>query len=746
MILIFYFFLVNILICSELSNCDGYNDDQIERKRFNNNIKEKIDRFGYVYLTGFGGMGKSQIAIQYGQKNKKTYNIVWLIDAQKDIHQQIEDIQKKICKIKKINTIESNNTDSSINNLDKILKKEKMTALLIIDSDENKNENFNVTRKRKNIKFLITTRENPHKQSQITVSFFEKNEAVSFLKSILQNEREEVLNDLAKTLDYYPLLINQSAYFLQQNSAVDIKEYMKRYKKNLKQIWQREEDFYHKNQQVSVRSTLRISLNKMIMKKPSSVQILSIFCLLKNQQINKSYIFKIASLMNLQKEETEDILSFLINNHFIYLDVDKSEFFIHELLQDALLIELPSHKIYEALKNITSDIQKTIQENKDNMIVFSKNNPFIIETAFKCTKLCGLLNQSIKESTAICIYLLDYLLYIKRDHLGALKYIDKIFKNIQNITNIGIKCRFFSSAGDVLSIRQPNEKRTKDVLKKMIHLLSVLDNSEKFERVRLQNSIAQNYLLSLNAEEAKKYINLSLRDIEYFSRSENIIPTYYFATWIYCDLEDYKKAIYFAEKAIIYFKDVPDTAIKFYTYNFNALAYIRIKDYKKGLELSSLSVEKCMEYFGGNPSDTLGEALTYKAESSLKLLDYKCSLQSIEKALSVYKEFYGSDQKTIDQAYSNMIHGDCNLLKKSYDMAQKSYMKGLSILQHLKVQDKSILRKRNLIRLIYTTQKTKQNALSKDLTKTFKKTFTNESLEDLSYDIYDEREFLNKYP
>jgi hypothetical protein len=57
-----------------------------------NGIQEKLIRYNTVYLTGYGGVGKSQLAKEYGHINYQKYDLIWWFDAKSDLRIQYENL------------------------------------------------------------------------------------------------------------------------------------------------------------------------------------------------------------------------------------------------------------------------------------------------------------------------------------------------------------------------------------------------------------------------------------------------------------------------------------------------------------------------------------------------------------------------------------------------------------------------------------------------------------------------------
>lgn len=513
--------------------------------------------------------------------------------------------------------------------------------------------------------------------------------------------------------------MSQSAHFIQQSKIITIREYISLYEKNIKLLWKKESQLLEANEgrNDSVYSTIRVLLSEVSVRGKLPEQLLLIFSLLNNRGIPSDLIYEIACILGWKKENVEDAITLLIN--FDIIDVrqndqnDEIVFDIHEIVQRVVLLDSKKHEIEKISQKIAVFFQQHLIKNKNTLITLSEKNHQFISHAFQFIKNIKEYKYLAKEYAVISIFLLDYLLYVKRDHQTSLEVIDELFPTISIIKDKNISARFYSSASDVLSLHRIDSERLKQVVYEINLLLKDTHLKDPYERVRLQNSLTQRLLLQSNPNDAANYILESLKDIKSFKNPENKIPTFYFVGWFYIEMTEFEKALNYLNQSISLFDKIPDTAIKFYTYNFKSFALLRLKKYKEALASSIISINKCSSYFGVHPSDTLAEALTYNAEANLLVNGSKSALPIIDNALDAYNSFYKGSDKVLDQAYSNMIKGDCYLFDNKIKQALSFYVKALSVCEKINASKQSLFFKRLIVRLIYSSHKLNLNNISK---------------------------------
>ena len=687
---------------------------------------DKLKKNGYVILAGFGGMGKSRmansIAIKLQSSNFYGYKVIWWIDAKKNICEQLNTLIKEMnAKIGKV-TIFTGAVDKEVllQKIETFAEKERIKILIVFDSLESPQETQEIIDnvKRKNVHLIFTSRINSGYPSCVNISSFTREESISYLKIVLPAYSTEDLNKLAECLKDYPLSLSQSSHYIQRNKALSLEGYMQYYTDKLKILWSKEEEALSatQNESCSVRATVNLSLEAINQGCNLPKQILILFSLLNNQNVPDKLIYDVGMSLGWAKEDIQDALSLLINYNFITVE-NKAEgnaylYGIHELIQSSILSESEEAEINNVAANLSDYMLSLILENKNRIITFSKEHNFFFIHLMRLLKTIKSNNQLIANYIKINIFYLDYLLYVKRNHKDALELIDEILPYIKTIEDVHLLARFYSSAGDVLSLHRPSDYSTNTIFGIMNDFLKNPKLTDSFEIVRLQNSITQSLLLKSLVESAQKYVSKSVVLIKKFKYAENKIPTLYFAAWVSLDSGRFEDSLEYLNESIDLFGNYPDSAIKFHTYNFKAFSLLRLKKYKEALEFSVLSLRKCRDYFGRFPSDTMAEALIYKAEATLHTGGSKSASPIVEEAINVYNAFYNNEYVVLDQAYASMIKGDCALLEEKYEDALAAYVTSLGVVDKIAASKNSPFFRRLIFRLIYASEKAAKHNIS----------------------------------
>ena len=193
-----------------LSNCPIATTDFVGRKDEIKKINGALLENANVFLSGMGGIGKTELARKYAKIHKDDYDTIVYLKYTGDLKTLIKDI--KICGYTESSAEESN---GKIDELKKLLNER---TLLIIDnfdiSNDEKDEYLSCLLSEYNCKKLITTRNDFPQQKnavQIKIGELSKSEAKElFLKNYekeMSKKDEKALERVLATVEYLTLCI-----------------------------------------------------------------------------------------------------------------------------------------------------------------------------------------------------------------------------------------------------------------------------------------------------------------------------------------------------------------------------------------------------------------------------------------------------------------------------------------------------------------------------------------------------------
>ena len=298
-------------------------------------IKSQLSKrkFGIITqsISGLGGIGKTQLAIEYAYQaaENNEYSIIMWIPC--ETTHTIRNAYNSLADHLKIDT-----TGMDLENIQNITHKElseinKNTKMLFIL--DNVIEQKNVTSYLSKIhnqlstyvspSILITSRSQDWQNNPIILDVFTKNEAVSFIKKQLPDEKPSSIINLAKQLEFYPLAISQAVAYIKAHTNID--EYLELYKtsKNHFKDFSGNRDLHKK----LLWGTWNISIDKL---SDSAKKILFISSYLNPDDI------PIKFFNNLSIQERAACIRELRKYSFICLTNYNKSFKIHRLLQETI--------------------------------------------------------------------------------------------------------------------------------------------------------------------------------------------------------------------------------------------------------------------------------------------------------------------------------------------------------------------------------------------------------------------------
>lgn len=247
-------------------------------------------------LTGGPGFGKTQIAKHYAQQVSSKYDVIWWIDAQQDIPYQYERLALVLNKSlpQEDRIIPSQlSKDALIDVVKHFLKTPGLRYLLIFDNadDYNSLEKFLPPTHNQSGKHVLLTSRNANVwPEKVEIGKFKRQESLSLIKGALPKEKPNDAETLADTLSDYPLDLTISIAFIKAHPTTTINKYVTLHLKgNEKQAGKTSSPLlntYTKDTQ----TTLGISLKAIEESAPDALKALYFMSLLNSKDIPDSYI------------------------------------------------------------------------------------------------------------------------------------------------------------------------------------------------------------------------------------------------------------------------------------------------------------------------------------------------------------------------------------------------------------------------------------------------------------------------
>ncbi|APZ30393.1 MAG: hypothetical protein AB8U39_02120 [Rickettsia conorii subsp. raoultii] len=234
-------------------------------------LKENLNKYKQYSVVGVSGMGKTQLARIYAYENKDNYNIIWLIDCNLNIEQQLLKLSKAINTEVKSPVISEDMAVMKKDLMVYLASKDKW--LLVFDNlkiGENKKiEDFINWEYNGNI--IFCSQDDELLSNIIKANAFTKPEAALLAKNILENKNPELINFLTQEFGGYLILVVQGAQILNQIQGLNLEKYKKKIKASKDKI----------------ELNIKLVSNEL---KPSAKRLLDGIALLNNQSFSKELL------------------------------------------------------------------------------------------------------------------------------------------------------------------------------------------------------------------------------------------------------------------------------------------------------------------------------------------------------------------------------------------------------------------------------------------------------------------------
>ncbi|WP_375332077.1 tetratricopeptide repeat protein [Candidatus Tisiphia endosymbiont of Temnostethus pusillus] len=236
-----------------------------------NLLKNNLIKYRQASIIGTSGMGKTQLARMYSYENQNNYKLIWFIDCNLDINQELLKLAKAINATSKSNLISEDIKLIRKEVMDYLSNQEKW--LLIFD-------NLKVGGNKKVQEFvdwehnghiIFCSQDSEILPNIIKMTVFRKTDVITLANNILENSNPLLAEFLHEEFAGYPIMIVQGTQLL--NNAQDL-----------------DREKYKKEIQVStdkIKLNIVLAINEL---KPSAKNLLNKIALINNQSFSKELL------------------------------------------------------------------------------------------------------------------------------------------------------------------------------------------------------------------------------------------------------------------------------------------------------------------------------------------------------------------------------------------------------------------------------------------------------------------------
>ncbi|MFI9809276.1 FxSxx-COOH system tetratricopeptide repeat protein [Streptomyces sp. NPDC052301] len=222
-------------------------------------------------LHGMGGVGKSQIAIEYVYRHSREYRLIWWIPSEQE-----SQIVQSLIELGDHMGLQAGSEMSAVPTvLDALRRGEPYSDwLLVFDNAENPRE----VRKYFPVdgpgRIVVTSRNSQWATDvrSLEVDVFAREESVALLRRRSQHLPDDAVDHLAAALGDLPLAVEQAAVWLAE-TGMPVQQYLEVYERNFTELMQSDPpgDYNH-----SVAAAWNVSLGRLRETRPDALQLLQV--------------------------------------------------------------------------------------------------------------------------------------------------------------------------------------------------------------------------------------------------------------------------------------------------------------------------------------------------------------------------------------------------------------------------------------------------------------------------------------
>ncbi|WP_375334017.1 tetratricopeptide repeat protein [Candidatus Tisiphia endosymbiont of Xenochironomus xenolabis] len=261
-----------------------------------NLLKNNLTKYRQTSIVGTSGMGKTQLARMYCYENQNNYKLIWFVDCNLDINQELLKLAKAINSTAKSNLISEDM---------RLVRKELMSHLSNQDKWLLIFDNLKISENKK-VQEFVDWEHNGHvifcsQDSEILpnivkMTAFEKSNAITLANNIIENNDAKLAEFLSEKFAGYPILIVQGAQLLNNVKDLDRKEYKDKIQQSTDKI----------------QLNITLVINEL---KPSAKKLLNKIALINNQGFSKELLKIITDNQNTLDDDLYQLSKFaLISN------------------------------------------------------------------------------------------------------------------------------------------------------------------------------------------------------------------------------------------------------------------------------------------------------------------------------------------------------------------------------------------------------------------------------------------------
>ena len=413
------FLLSLFILCEGFSNVPAIwnlsapNQNFVGRDKYITIIKEKLAKSNVVTVTGFGGLGKSQLVRRFANANTSKYKIVYWFDAQVNMETQLIALAEKYVDLFDQGRSQGFDKMPAKKKIDYITNKLRTCSdnwLLIFDNAEDYKSvsSFFVTNQNRALGHIIVTSRNKNRwRSQLSLRSFARGESIALIKAMTGSNQDKLASRLAELLKDYPLAIARACAYIKKFSS--LKSYINLYENQRSELLQKTgsiegllNDYYFTSY-----ATIALSLKKIRAVSEDAWSLILCLSLLKNINIPMEYIQSWVDKFTKGSKIFDLIAQVQAQSLLEQSPSNRKLFNLHELVSEIIKQQIPKGKRRKYIAQSVNILLSSFTGRSDEMVKKMINNRHHIYHAEELLRQVSKSKMNTPEIIALKIALVE---------------------------------------------------------------------------------------------------------------------------------------------------------------------------------------------------------------------------------------------------------------------------------------------------------------------------------------------------